>query len=172
VTTATLADLDPDRERLRAARLESEFRRRYCVREYHNGGRHVLAVLRSGGAPRRDVLDAYDLLTGPPVVIRGREYRHSGLPSGWGAFDHGGVYGRARRPLVLVGHPYQLSADDHMLLDTLAALGLDVRTDGESFYGFGTFQVLVANPAAGIPAVLRPLDPDYRSPTHPPEPHP
>ena len=55
-------------------------------------------------------------------------------------FDHGECWGRGGKPLILVGHPYQVGEEGRVLLAALARFGgLTVAVDDRpGYYGFGT----------------------------------
>ena len=117
------------RQEALAAEREVEFLRAHGVREYKNSHWNVMRLLRSAGADRetcKDVADwigVYGALDGP--------------------FDHGRIFGRDGVPTILVGHPYQLTIADQVLIRAIRSMGFFVGVNGRSFYGFGTLQVLV-----------------------------
>jgi hypothetical protein len=120
----------------RQHRDHATFAARYGVRPYANTRSSVVCILRAGGAPQAEVRRVLDEI-GP-----------------WGAlsgpFDHGEVWGHTGRPTMLVGHPYNLGMHLEIFWD-LVQIGLEVRTDGELYYGFGTYQALVLIRDAGHP---------------------
>lgn len=112
------------------------------LREMRFTGRNVNRFLRAGLGPEaaRRFLD--------PHRRHGCE-AEQGLASDLylGPFDHGECWGRDGRPLVLIGHPYDLRESRSALLRRLASLGLDLlisRTAG--WYGFGTLHVRLSVP--------------------------
>jgi hypothetical protein len=120
----------------RAAAIEAEFLRAHDVRPYRNSRHNLTRLLRSAGADADQV---------QAVRVRLGAYgAHSG------AFDHGKIFGRDGVPICLIAHPYDLDAESLADLKAIQALGLavEVRGEGESFYGWGTTQVIVVAPAA------------------------
>jgi hypothetical protein len=71
-----------------------------------------------------------------------------------GVFDHGELWGRDRTPLMIVGHPYQIDADERAYITELARFSmLRVNVDDRvSYYGFGTHHVRI-----GLAEVRRPF---------------
>src|SRR4051794_35046726 len=98
-----------ERELARIARLALEFVRLHGVREFRNSHRNVLAVLRSSGAPEGRVRRAMKLIAPWGHIIDG-------------PFDHGQVFGRSGRALLLVGHPYTLTDEHCAALEAIRAL--------------------------------------------------
>jgi hypothetical protein len=99
---------------------------------------HVSRLLRLTGERPQRVAEMREILG------------HLGLGSAsWagigGVFDHGELWGRARTPMMLVGHPYGIDAREHMLLAELARFStLRVNVDDRpSYYGHGTNHVRV-----------------------------
>jgi hypothetical protein len=70
----------------------------------------------------------------------------------WGVFDHGKLWGRDGKPLMVTGAPYGITADERELLGMLARFGtLRVSVDDRpSDYGHGTHHVRieVVNPVS------------------------
>jgi hypothetical protein len=81
---------------------------------------------------------------------------------GWlnmdGVFDHGEMWGRGGRPLMLVGHPYNIYTEQRGLLAELGCFGgLRVNVDDRpSHYGFGTHHVRVELVEARRPYAVPP----------------
>src|SRR5689334_19567508 len=88
-------------EQRREQEPEAAFLDRFLVREFHNSDHNVARLLRSAGARAPAVWD---------VLLRLCPTRGSEAISG--PFDHGRLFGRDRVPLLLVGHPYDLLAED------------------------------------------------------------
>jgi hypothetical protein len=69
---------------------------------------------------------------------------------GWGVFDHGDMWCRFGKPVILVGHPYDIADHEREFLTELGRYNtLRVSIDDRpSYYGFGTHHVRieVANP--------------------------
>jgi hypothetical protein len=125
-------------EVVRCGIAKDEFAAKYDVREYTFSEHNVGKLFRSSGASNEQA--------NPVYLVRGYSRRWSDATfSGdfMDAFDHYDLWGRDRIPLILVGHPYG-SRDRHAAVySAIAGLGLEVCTTGESYYGFGTYQVAV-----------------------------
>jgi hypothetical protein len=104
------------------------------LRQYSNSRHNIARILRAGDASESKVRSALDRVA--PIAATD------------GLFDHACVYGREHEPVALVGshYPGNLRAEDWELLADLRALGLSVLVDSESFYGSGTWRVIVASP--------------------------
>jgi hypothetical protein len=108
------------------------------VRPFKHSYRNLLSLLKQGGAPEEDILRH--------LVDRWRvnpAYRHHfGTQYGEGSpFDHVELWGRKGRPLILIGHPYQIDSDGFETLAGMERLGMTVLIHADSWYGFGTVQV-------------------------------
>lgn len=125
--------------------LKDEFAAKHGVKKYKTSMRNVGLLFRSAGsesASIRSLFRARNSFGGWSDTCFSGEF--------WRAFDHPDIWGRDGKPVMLVGHPYG-SPDDHKAVyNAIRALGLEVRTDGESYYGHGTYQVLVRNPRVHI----------------------
>ena len=111
-------------------------------------GRNINRFLRLAIGPKATVemLEGYD-----------RGYRYTAelrIESEFytGPFDHAECWGRDGRPLVLVGHPYDLRRDRADLLRRLQALGAELFISPDAgWYGFGTYHVRLS-----VPGILPP----------------
>jgi hypothetical protein len=110
----------------------------YAVAEMRWSSRNVSRMLRlTGERPER--VKAMRWLLGELGMD------HSSWAGIGGVFDHGELWGRARTPLMLVGHPYGIDDDERTLLAELARFGpLRVSVDDRpSYYGHRTNHVRV-----------------------------
>src|SRR5262249_12687963 len=122
------------------AAKKDDFASTHDVRQYEFSTRNLLRFFRSLGASVDQASE----------VFRENSTRWAhGLirPEFWKAFDHHDLWGRDGKPLILVGHPYGLD-QNRPIYGAIASLGFEVRFDGESYYGFGTNQVLVCKPGS------------------------
>ncbi len=147
-----IAEASPDQiaEIRRANAAEEAFLSRYGLKRYACTALQVRRVLSTGharGDPVTDVLEKY-FLGGYTVPI-----------------DHGLLYGRDRKAVVMIGHPYPLCGEDPpgpyglQMLAAVRALGVEtcVEPPSESFYGFGTWQVRIGKlPRAVLPLRVAP----------------
>lgn len=102
-------------------------------------GRNLTILLRSTGErPQR--LDEMRELLGWLGLGESRTW-----PGPGGVFDHGEMWARSGRAVALVGHPYQITADERVWLAELARYPtLRVAVDDEpSYYGYRTHHVRV-----------------------------
>jgi hypothetical protein len=120
--------------------MKDEFAERHGVREYKLSLHNVGRLFRSAGASSDQV---YAIFGCPSSHGRSRWSEATFSMEFQDAFDHADLWGRDGKPLILVGHPYSDRDRHQAVYDAIAALGLEVRFDGESYYGHGTRQVLV-----------------------------
>jgi hypothetical protein len=119
-------------EQVRTASLKAAFAAKYDVKPFRFTARNIARIFRSGEA-----LQNHSRPLAEWIAMSG---------GGCGScppFDHGEVWGKDGRPTILVGHPCELDHDSEIMVRTIKRFGLEVRTEGESYYGFGTRQVLV-----------------------------
>ena len=121
------------------------FTKAFKVRECQATDHNLARMLRSTGERPERVKEMRGMIR---RLAHGRDQRFFFL--GWGVFDHGSMWCRNRLPVLMVGQPYDIAADESELLKALARyptlrVALD---DRPSFYGFGTHHVRieVANP--------------------------
>jgi len=120
---------------------KDEFAARHSVKEFKFTPHNVGKLLRSSGARVEQANSVF------------REPRGLGLwrdtafrPDFLIAFDRYDLWGRGGTPTILTGHPCGDPGQHRDIYDAIRGLGLAVETDGESFYGCGTYQVLVMRP--------------------------
>jgi hypothetical protein len=118
--------------------MKDEFAARHGVREFKFSVRNVGRLFRSAGATADQ---ANPVFRSPRGIGR---WCDTLFCSGFlRAFDHHDLWGRDGQPVMLVGHPYGDPDDHRDIYDAIAGLGMTVETGGESYYGHGTYQVLV-----------------------------
>lgn len=120
--------------------MKDEFAARHGVREFKFSVRNVGRLLRSAGASA----DLANPVYRSPRGLRWCDalFRSEFLM----AFDHRDLWGRDGLPTMMVGHPYDETEQHRDIYDAIRSLGLVVETGGESYYGYGTYQVLVRRP--------------------------
>ena len=115
-------------------------------------GHNLSRLLRSTGERPERVNELRAILS----ALGGGGSRFAGK---WGAFDHGKLWGRDRKPLMITGAPYQITNDERELLGMLARFGtIRVAVDDmPSDYGYGTHHVRIE--------VINPVRPFTRFPS-------
>jgi hypothetical protein len=119
---------------------------------------HVTRLLRLTGERPQRVADARAIL-GDLGMGHGRSAEIGGV------FDHGVLWGRSRTPLMIVGHPYGIDADERSWLAELGRCfpGLTVAVDDRpSYYGSGTNHVRIALAEVRRPFTAPPSTPKTR----------
>ena len=129
--------------------LKDTFATTNKVRKYRFSVHNVGRLLRSAGATR---VQADPIFREPNSGWGPRNRLWSDTLFNrkfWDAFDHPEVWGRDGVPCMLVGHPYPDPDRHQQVYDAIAALGLEVRLDGESYYGHGTSRLKVVTRLLG-----------------------
>jgi hypothetical protein len=152
-TTAT-PTFDLAAEYARLGRRRDSFARCYGVRPFQWSTANIVRFLRAAWvAPRQgDQPYPYGDPVGDPEAVAallGKAPRRGVIPwgFGWGAFDHGEIWGRDGHPYFLVGMPYGVSADDLPLLGAFADAGFRVSVGDRSWHWVGTVLVLIKHPS-------------------------
>jgi hypothetical protein len=121
--------------------LEEKYRdpwvKRHRLREYRFSGHNLMKLIRS--AP-----NAHEKANRVAILKK----KIGGWSWDFPAMDHPELWGRDGLPLVMIGHPYGIDHDGNLrLFDLLAEIGLEVRINSRSWYGFGTCHVEIAHPS-------------------------
>ncbi len=155
----TLAEADGLAADERRYRAREEFKAALGVEEIKWSGRNVSRLLRSTGERPDRVEEIRAILEALGLG------NIKGWPGKGGVFDHGTSWGRRTKigprsslvPFALVGHPYDIDADERGLLTELAKYPtLRVAVDDRpSFYGFRTHHVRIS-----VPEPRKPFDAD------------
>jgi hypothetical protein len=124
--------------------LKDEFAARHGVREYKYSTHNLAKLFRSAGASTDQARSVFSSRCHWGPGARWNLFFEGDFSQ---AFDHHDLWGRDGKPLMLVGHPYGDPDQHRAIYDAIAALGLDVQFGGESYYGYGTYQVIARAPA-------------------------
>jgi hypothetical protein len=110
---------------------------------------NVSRLLRQTGERPERVVEMRSILGW--LGMGDRRWPHTG-----GIFDHGELFARNGKPVMIVGHPYGIDCSEWGLLTVLATYTtLRVSVDDEpGYYGFGTHHVRIE-----LVEVLRPFKP-------------
>lgn len=122
------------------------FAHEFAARDVRWSGHNVSRMLRlTGERPARveEMRAILDTLASDSGTWRAKAGPWFGTG---GVFDHGEMWGRGGKPVMLVGHPYGISDEARERLAALARFpGLVVGVDDRpSYYGHGTHHVRVA----------------------------
>jgi len=129
--------------------LKNAFMEAYGVRPFRYGYANLLSLLKQGEGGKAAVRKVMTcVFCANPGQMQLGDY------SGRGAFDHWEFYGRDRRPLFLIGHPYQLGRHAHEALRLIRTLGMQTDTyePSRSWYGHGAMLTVVYHPVTVVEA--------------------
>jgi hypothetical protein len=128
-----------------ADRLKAAFISEFGVRPIKWSSYNLSRMLRLTGERPERVAEMKAILCPLGLGDHGGQRYYSWICTG-GVFDHGQFWGRGRTPIMMVGHPYQISQDERSLLAELAQFAtLQVHVDDRpSYYGFSTHHVRIS----------------------------